>query len=513
VSAQAQQAGPGADHGVVSPLGLEAAGPAGPRLLIEEVSVRIGPGGRECRVALRGGPLQFVGTASSEGTGKGDWGLVAAASVGALQQYLQQCTSCSPTPRIELLDTALTTTGLGTEVIHATVRLAHGSESIELLGSALVRNDRRSTAAAATLDAVARRLQRYHLPEAVAPPQHAVSPVQEEPPRPVRTGPAPPRATRLDSTPRIALGVHLGDAVICVTAVDESAKLVAQTSRPGPVGASAGRLGEMVEVALAAAQEVVRGIGASGSGPAVVGLALPASLINGMLGHTPLGPEADAGARFREQLGLPVAMMTTQQATAIAEHRVGAAQGAASLLLAEVADELQVALVNGGESRHLFDAGHLVINGGGPRCQCGQRGCWQALAGHDALVSRAFSAANRGGLGPLVDLAARGPQAVTAETVCRLAAGGDGMARDVVQQTGRYLALGLANLIAVLAPEVVMIAGSPARVADSLRHAAEAEIKLSPRATALSRCVFLSPQLGEVAPAVGAALQASSVTP
>jgi glucokinase len=266
----------------------------------------------------------------------------------------------------------------------------------------------------------------------------------------------------------------------------------------------------MLALALAAAEEAVRAIASSAPPPGVLGLAVPARLLDGAPGSAYSEVDVDVGAGFRERFGVPVKVITSQGAAAIAEHRVGAAQGAASLLFTDVGNDIQAALVSGGQARHLFNAGHLVINSDGPRCQCGQRGCWQALAGYEGLVTRVLSAISRGALSPLADLATGGPQAVTAAAVCRLAAGGDALARDVVEETGRYLALGLANLISLLGPEVVMIAGSPAPVVASLRHAAEVELKLSQRPASLSRCVFLSPQLGETGPAIGAAIWASS---
>jgi len=167
VSAQTNRAGPGNRQRLASSAGLEAAGPACPRLVIEEVGVCVGRDGVEARAVLGAGPLRFRGIASgrSGAPGQSVWELSAAAAVAALQQYLQHYGASQPAPEIRLVDLATATTGIGQPVIHATLKLAHGSFEAYLLGSALVRNDWCSTAVAAVLDGTSRSLGRLARPE------------------------------------------------------------------------------------------------------------------------------------------------------------------------------------------------------------------------------------------------------------------------------------------------------------------------------------------------------------
>jgi hypothetical protein len=126
----------------------EAAGSACPRLLIEEVSFSLRPQGLGAQVTLALGPHRFVG--NEAGQGEDNWQLAAAAAVKAVQDYLQHCDTAPPIPQVHLLSAATATAASTRATRHRDFR--HGATP-HLLGSALVRNDRCSTAVAAALDA------------------------------------------------------------------------------------------------------------------------------------------------------------------------------------------------------------------------------------------------------------------------------------------------------------------------------------------------------------------------
>jgi len=205
--------------------GAEVAGPACPRLRIEEVGVRLTADAVEAGCTLSLGSLSFRGLAKRQGGVNRIEELAAAAAVAALQQYLKQCSSYRTLPRLELIDAALALTGTGQEFIHATVRLSEQNGCTYLLGSALVRNDRCSTAVAAALDATSRRLGLLCLPapeeseeageslplsppeEMAVPEQPPVEPLEEPPAPPVREDPPRAYPRPAEVAQRSALGV------------------------------------------------------------------------------------------------------------------------------------------------------------------------------------------------------------------------------------------------------------------------------------------------------------------
>ena len=154
-------------------------------------------------------------------------------------------------------------------------------------------------------------------------------------------------------------------------------------------------------------------------------------------------------------------------------------------------------------------AGHTVVEAGGPRCACGESGCWQALAARDALIARAVKAIRNGA--PSAVGAAVGNQvsAITPELIVRAAASGDAVARRALDETGSYLALGITNLVALFGPQAVIFDSQPPAVGAALLRAAEASLKSTARAGLLSHAVLLSPEMGNAATAIGAAAWAA----
>lgn len=104
------------------------------------------------------------------------------------------------------------------------------------------------------------------------------------------------------------------------------------------------------------------------------------------------------------------------------------------------------------------EPGHMVVDRDGIACPCGQRGCWERYASGSALGRMGREAAAAGAGASLV-AAAGSADAVTGEHVTALAASGDPAAGAVLDAFAEEVALGLANLMVVLDPEVVVVGG------------------------------------------------------
>jgi glucokinase len=138
------------------------------------------------------------------------------------------------------------------------------------------------------------------------------------------------------------------------------------------------------------------------------------------------------------------------------------------------------------------EIGHTVVQLDGEPCQCGQNGCWERYASGTALGRIARDAGFKGG-----------------EDVVARAANGDAAALDVLNTFARWMAIGLAGLVNVLDPEVVVLGGGLVEAG---------ELLLAPLRDWLSRLIeggehrppvpLLPATLGERAGAIGAALLA-----
>lgn len=536
---QAREAGPGLHRRESPPGPVEAAGPASPRLALCALTSLVTTDRVEVTAVLHSGSLRFRGTAAGRPSHNRRWQLAAAATVAAMQQYLQQCATDPSTPQLQLADTASITTGLGQEIIAARVKLLRGSSALELIGSALVRDDRSSTAVAAALDAANRPLEQFRLSPSRSPVEQTPSegdepPVEawaddgqgdrQEAPEPSQSqredAPEPSAAVAAASDPRArpgfpALGMYISPSAIQVSAVAEDGRLLAEVRR-------ATRNGVTPEATLTraaqAAREAASHLDHRTGRPAPMGIAVPGQVrsedgVCVSSGEFPTWRNVHVVEHFGGQFGAAVALLSATHAAAHGELRFGAARGLSRVLYVRVGIDIDAAVIADGKPVGLADTargqvGHMVIDADGPRCACGELGCWQAVAGREALVGRAIKSLRNGSPSALAAANDR-YGAVTPSLIARAAAGGDMVARRALEETGRYLAIGLANLIALFGPEAVVLDSAPREMAGPLLQAAEPTLKSSPRAGLLSRCVLLTSELDESAAVVGAAAWAA----
>jgi glucokinase len=160
------------------------------------------------------------------------------------------------------------------------------------------------------------------------------------------------------------------------------------------------------------------------------------------------------------------------------------------------------------------EAGHMVVDPNGPPCPCGRRGCWERYASGSGLGRLGRDAAQAGRADAVVVRAGGDPEAVRGEHVAAAARAGDHEALAIINEFSRWFALGLANLVNLLDPEVAVIGGGLAEAADlfiePIRNAyAEAVYAADHRPTLRIEVAHL----GEDAGGLGAALLAAETVP
>ena len=208
--------------------------------------------------------------------------------------------------------------------------------------------------------------------------------------------------------------------------------------------------------------------------------------------------DAPLGERLARALAVPVPISVANEADlgVLAEHRRGAARGADDVLY--ISGEVGVGgglVVDGrpltGVAGYGGEIGHIPVNPGGTACRCGSVGCLETEVGEGALLIRA-------GHPP-----AGGRRAVDA--VIREAAGGSIVALSALDHVGRWLGLGLAGLVNVLNPRLIVLGGLFGRIYPWIERTLEEELtrRALPAPRALVRIVPTS--LGVDAPLLGAA--------
>jgi glucokinase len=251
---------------------------------------------------------------------------------------------------------------------------------------------------------------------------------------------------------------------------------------------------------------------------AAVGLGIP-SLVDSRTGnsmisvHLPL-TGVDVGAAVARHTGLPVIVDNDANAAVLAEQRHGVASSHSHVVCLTIGTGIGGGLVLDGRlyrgsTGAGAELGHMVIDSNGPPCSgnCPNRGCLESLVSGRAIAAEAVSAAKRQPESALGRALGRGVQ-ITGEAVTDFANSGDQTSREVLAVIGGRLGIGIANLINIFNPEVVVVAGGASAAGELLLEPARAvalERALAPGAEAVK---IVSANFGVEAGMMGAAVMA-----
>jgi glucokinase len=190
-------------------------------------------------------------------------------------------------------------------------------------------------------------------------------------------------------------------------------------------------------------------------------------------------------------LGIPVALINDARAFGLAELRIGAARGASSMVGLTLGTGVGGVIAIDGQVHQGHDGtggeiGHQTIDPDGPSCNCGNHGCLEAFARADRIAEACGTA--------------------TAEEAVERARAGDRAALDGLERVGRYLGIGIGNMITVISPDRVVIGGGIAAAGELLLASARDEIQRRVRTTSISEVELVIAELGTWAGAIGAAI-------
>jgi glucokinase len=278
-----------------------------------------------------------------------------------------------------------------------------------------------------------------------------------------------------------AVGLDIGGTKIAGGVVTAVGEILERTQVPTPPADEAATLAAMVAVVdqLRGRHPGVDAVG--------VGAAGMVEWPRGRLRWAPHNAYRNLELRrlLHERTGLPTIVDNDARAAAWAEARFGAGAGTDDLVLVTVGTGIGGGLVLGGA---VFrgtaglggEVGHMIVAPDGDLCGCGNRGCLEAMASGSALGRAAREVAARDPGGRLATLAG-GPQRVTGEIVFQAAKEGDRAALDLFQRIGHWLGIGIASLITIFDPDVVVVGGGVSTTGDLL---------LAPARASMERYVF-----------------------
>jgi len=250
------------------------------------------------------------------------------------------------------------------------------------------------------------------------------------------------------------------------------AELCAHIGRVGEHAAGAGRAARMISVAIGGPLEIERGV-----------IHSPPNL--------PGWDDVPLKALLEKRLNLPVYVEHDGNAGALAEWYFGAARGARNVIFLTMGTGFGGGLIlNGQLYRGTCDlageVGHLRLAEAGP-VGFGKTGSWEGFcagAGIARLAAERFPGRWREG-------------EVTARQIAELARSGDGDALVVLREVARYLGRGLAILLDVLNPEVIVIGSLAVRLGELLLAPAREEMAREALPAAVAACRVVPAALGE----------------
>lgn len=183
-----------------------------------------------------------------------------------------------------------------------------------------------------------------------------------------------------------------------------------------------------------------------------------------------------------ERLGLATFLVNDASAAALGEHRFGAGKGLKNMIYLTVSTGIGGGIIVDGRLYTGTDGcageiGHMTIEAHGPRCNCGNFGCLEALASGSAMAREAVRRMGQGESSSLSGLAKGGLRSVTAEMIAVAARQDDKMACEIVANAANYLGIGLASLVNIFNPEAIVIGGGVSKMGNMLLQPAKKVVK------------------------------------
>ncbi len=216
---------------------------------------------------------------------------------------------------------------------------------------------------------------------------------------------------------------------------------------------------------------------------------------------------------LRDEVGsrvnLPASLDNDANCATLGEWWCGAAKGGRNVVGMTIGTGIGGGLIFDGKLYHgssdaAGEVGHTTIDSTGRRCKCGNYGCLEAYASGPAIAERARELMNAEGDSILHTIVDGDITRITAQTVFEASKRGDPVAIEVVRDTAHFLGVGIANLINLLNPDTVVIAGGVTQAGDQLFDPMRAEVRRRAFKSAVDACRIVPGALPLSAGVVGA---------
>ena len=263
-------------------------------------------------------------------------------------------------------------------------------------------------------------------------------------------------------TKNLIFAADLGGTHLRAATVDEHGKIHFRSKQNTPQGTDPNAI---VAAVVSAVSDYKKEFGAAADELKAVSLVVPGTVKveEGTVVKAPNLPCLDGfplAAALTDELGLPAILENDANAAAVGEMWQGAARGCRTIICVTLGTGVGGGIILDGELWRGVDGaaaeiGHMCVDPfGGVACTCGSRGCLEVFASATAIVRMTREASPR-----YPESVLHASHNLTAESIFAAGLKGDELALEIFRRMGVYLGIGLANLINILNPEMIVIAG------------------------------------------------------
>ena len=222
--------------------------------------------------------------------------------------------------------------------------------------------------------------------------------------------------------------------------------------------------------------------------------------------------------KIKNKYPVDVFLTNDANAAAVGEHRYGAGRSTKDMLYITVSTGIGGGIIIDnkiyeGASGGAGEIGHMSIDINGPKCNCGNTGCWETLASGTALAREAIKRIERGEKSLLTEMVNGNIDDITAREVGEAAEKDDKLALACINQIAVYFGIGLVSLIDIFNPEAIVIGGGLTNLGDRLFGPAKEIVRERAFPLPAGAAKIVPAQLGDEAGIIGAVVWAKKQKP
>lgn len=284
-------------------------------------------------------------------------------------------------------------------------------------------------------------------------------------------------------------GVDLGGTTVSCALANDAGEIVADKTIPTQSHSGPAAVLERIASLVCELAEQ------AGAPPRALGMGVPGlvDLQTGTVRFLPNLPThwrgVEAGRTLAARLGYPVRLLNDVRMATLGELTFGHGKTVGSMAFFALGTGIGGGIALDGKLRlgplgAAGELGHQTILPDGPRCGCGSRGCLETLASGPAITAEGIRLLKSGLAPRLHELVDGDPARVSPKEMAAAAQAGDEAVADAVRRAAEYLGIGVANVVTILHPELIVFGGGVAQMGEVLlepvRDAVRRRVRMIP---------------------------------